>query len=556
MTSPTLCPDPGWWSDLLDGLVADPERDNLADHLEQCVRCQQALERLTAVDDSTSALVRSLDRVQPVGGRGLDRILDDLRTIAHTTAAPASVGDLSFLSPSTHPDHLGRLGNYEVLEVIGRGGMGVVLKALDPALDRFVAIKVLSPQWGNSDSARQRFAREGRAMATVRHDHVVAVHAVEEASGLPYLVMEYVAGSSLQTILDRKARLDVEEVVRIGMQTAAGLAAAHAQGLVHRDVKPGNILREAGSGRVKLVDFGLARAVDDASLTQSGVIAGTPHYMAPEQARGETVDERADLFSLGAVMYALCTGQPPFLADSTLAVLRRVCEDRPRPIAESNPDTPDWLAAVVDRLLVKAPARRFASAVAVADLLRQCLAHLRHPSQVAVPRILRTRSRRWLVVCAVVAAAVLVAAGGTWLALGGAALFGDRNDDFPGKPLAGVQAPVAGAAMPWLVLSNAQKTRGLGGRLSFRVDYRFERGGPMSALKYVLVVKSAGGRVVLEQPLMAAQLSNHGTLSGSSFRPVTPLDGALQVSLEAETLAPGQVGWQRVPVARPIVLNP
>src|SRR5262249_6741284 len=151
---------------------------------------------------------------------------------------------------------------------------------------------------------------------------------------------------------------------------------AHAQGLIHRDVKPANILLENGVERVKLTDFGLARAVDDASLTQSGVLAGTPLYMAPEQASGEAVDHRADLFSLGSVLYAMCTGRPPFRAPGTLAVLKRVCEDTPRPIREINPEVPDWLAEIITRLHAKDPALRFPSAAAVGELLGKRLALL------------------------------------------------------------------------------------------------------------------------------------------------------------------------------------
>src|SRR5205807_9975338 len=159
------------------------------------------------------------------------------------------------------------------------------------------------------------------------HEHVVAIHAVDEVKGLPYLVMAYVPGLSLQQRLDRSGPLELAEILRIGLQTAAGLAAAHAQGVVHRDIKPANILLENGVERVKITDFGLARSVDDASLTQSGVLTGTPQYMAPEQARGEAQDHRVDLFSLGSVLYALCAGRPPFRANTTMAVLRRVSDE-------------------------------------------------------------------------------------------------------------------------------------------------------------------------------------------------------------------------------------
>jgi len=166
---------------------------------------------------------------------------------------------------------------------------------------------------------------------------------------------------------------------------AAGLAAAHAQGLVHRDIKPANILLENGVERVKLTDFGLARAAADAGLTQSGVVAGTPHYMAPEQARGEATDHRADLFSLGSTLYAMCTGHPPFRAESPLAVLRRVADDQPRPVRQINPEIPAWLEAILARLHCKDPVGRFESASELADLLSRCLAHLQEPLAVGMP---------------------------------------------------------------------------------------------------------------------------------------------------------------------------
>jgi hypothetical protein len=184
------------------------------------------------------------------------------------------------------------------------------------------------------------------------------------------------------------------------MQAAQGLAAAHAQGLVHRDVKPANILLEQGVERVLLTDFGLARAIDDASLTSSGIIAGTPPYMSPEQATGETLDHRTDLFSLGSVLYAACTGRPPFRAESALGVLRRICDTQPRPVRDVNPDVPPWVASVIHRLLAKRREDRYQTAHEVAELLERCLAHVQHPTAVALPASLRLASavavwRRW-----------------------------------------------------------------------------------------------------------------------------------------------------------------
>src|SRR5262245_26683969 len=174
---------------------------------------------------------------------------------------------LDFLSPSNRPDSLGKLSRYEILELVGSGGFGVVLKAFDDKLERIVAIKTLSRSLAASPSARQRFVREARAAAAVNHDHVVHIYEVEDSDPTPYLVMEFVAGQSLERRLQQGDPLELKEILRIGAQIAAGLAAAHQQGLVHRDVKPGNILLESDSGRIKLTDFGLARAVDDPSIT-------------------------------------------------------------------------------------------------------------------------------------------------------------------------------------------------------------------------------------------------------------------------------------------------
>jgi hypothetical protein len=301
------------------------------------------------------------------------------------TVPGAAPGALPFLEPSDDPGALGRLGGYEVLGVLGQGGTGIVLRAFDPALHRHVAIKVLAAEYAAHPAARQRFAREARAAAAVSHEHVVAVHAVAATATPPYLVMAFIAGQSLQQRLDRSGPLELKEILRIGMQTAAGLAAAHAQGLVHRDVKPANIMLENGVERVKLTDFGLARAADDASVTHPGDVAGTPQYMAPEQARGETVDQRADLFALGSTLYAMCTGHAPYRGGSCVAVLRQVSDTEPAPLRASRPDLPAWLEGIIHKLHAKDPARRFQSAAEVAALLEGCLAHVQQPDSRPLP---------------------------------------------------------------------------------------------------------------------------------------------------------------------------
>lgn len=278
--------------------------------------------------------------------------------------------------PTPAPPDVRVLGHFDVLETIGRGGFGVVVKAFDRKLQRIVAIKLMSAEMAATSPARKRFVREARAAAAVRHENVVHIYTVEEQPR-PYLVMEYVPGGSLQQHLDRVGPLEVAEVLRLGGQLARGLAAAHATGLVHRDVKPANVLLEPGNPpQAKLTDFGIALAADDASLTQSGVVMGTPMYMAPEQANGERVDHRADLFSLGSVLYTMVCGRPPFRATNSLAVLKRVAEGTPRPVEEVMPGTPRWLSDVIAKLHARNPANRFQSAAEVAAILESCQAAL------------------------------------------------------------------------------------------------------------------------------------------------------------------------------------
>lgn len=283
---------------------------------------------------------------------------------------------LDFLEAPSHPELLGRIGRYEIERVLGTGGMGVVLRAYDTDLHRVSAIKVLASHLANNSSARRRFAREAQAAAAVVHPNVVPIYNVESDAKTPYIVMHYVAGQSLQRRVDVSGPLPIVDALRIAQQTAAGLSAAHAQGLVHRDVKPANILLEEQIDRVLLSDFGLARAVDDASLTRTGIVAGTPHYMSPEQALGETVDHRSDLFSLGSVLYFMLAGHPPFRASSAMAVLHRICQFPHRSLVEVNRDVPIEVSRLVDRLLSKKPSERIATAVEAEKELATLLTNL------------------------------------------------------------------------------------------------------------------------------------------------------------------------------------
>jgi serine/threonine-protein kinase len=251
--------------------LSDQDRAAFEDHLETCPSCRQGLDHMAAEGswwEEARGYLSSSGEAEAGQGTGMEAAAEEVQ--------PALCGLESYLGPTDDPRMLGRLGGYEIAGIVGSGGMGIVLKGFDAPLNRYVAIKVLGPQMAMSAAARQRFAREAKAAAAVVHDNVMAIHAVAEANGLPYIVMPYVRGPSLEKRLRQTGALGVVEVLRIGMQIAKGLAAAHAQGLVHRDIKPANILLEEGIERVTITDFGLARAVDDVSLTQPGVVAGTP----------------------------------------------------------------------------------------------------------------------------------------------------------------------------------------------------------------------------------------------------------------------------------------
>jgi serine/threonine protein kinase len=368
---------------LLAGEIDAARTSELEQHLANCIDCRQRLEHQVGDDgwwNETESSLRS------------QHVATSLRDTEDGPAFAASIGEthlresvLDLLGPTDDPNMLGRIGSYEIVGLLGQGGMGAVFKGFDRSLNRFVAIKLLLPHLAASGAARKRFAREGQAVAAVVDDHVMAIHCVDQWQGVPYLVMTYSRGVSLQKRLSDNGPLEVREILRIGMQAAKGLAAAHAQGIVHRDIKPANIFLDQNVERVQLMDFGLARAVDDASLTRTGVLAGTPQYMSPEQARAEAVDHRSDLFSLGSVMHAMCTGHAPFRAESSYSVLRLITDKEPRPIREINPEVPEWLCMIIAKLMAKQTCDRFASAQEVAVLLESGLAHVQQPSTNPLP---------------------------------------------------------------------------------------------------------------------------------------------------------------------------
>jgi WD40 repeat protein/serine/threonine protein kinase len=326
---------------------------------------------------------------------------------------------IDFLAPAQAPGELGRLGEYRVVKVLGAGGMGVVFQAEDPRLQRQVALKAMLPSLAASASARERFLREARAAAAIEHDHIIAIHQVGEDRGVPFLAMPLLRGEPLDRKLHRegdgRGGLPLAEVLRIGREMAEGLAAAHERGLIHRDIKPANVWLEGERARVKILDFGLARQMQDQSqLTQSGVVIGTPAYMAPEQANGQKTDARSDLFSLGCVLYRLCTGEPPFRGADTISTLVAVATEQPPAPALRNPKLPPALSDLVMRLLAKAPADRPQTAKEVAAALEEIEASRRRSrdegSTTVVPALPGPpkRDKGLLVVGAAVAALVLL----------------------------------------------------------------------------------------------------------------------------------------------------
>lgn len=306
-----------------------------------------------------------------------------------------------------HESHK-RIAGYEILTKVGQGGMGAVYKARQVSLDRLVALKVLPKQMTESADFVNRFSREARLTGQLNHPNIIKVYDVGRSStGIWYYAMEYVEGESLRTILEREKRLSPNSVLRILEEMASALENAHKLGIIHRDIKPDNILINQ-EGRVKLADLGLAKLTEDAALSReatyasmAGTVVGTPFYMAPEQVEGKTVDIRSDLYALGATAYHLLAGEPPFSADSAMAVLAKHVTEPPPPLQEKVPDASPSLVQVIHRLLEKDPGARFqtpAALLAALTPVRREIGHpvRRRPKTLTLPR--GAARRNWAVV--------------------------------------------------------------------------------------------------------------------------------------------------------------
>ncbi|MFM9960328.1 MAG: protein kinase domain-containing protein [Planctomycetaceae bacterium] len=411
MSDKTLCPTAENLSHFLAGRLGEADSSYVEQHLNECSDCQTRAEQprprdalLTALaggrptwpDELESTIEAFIQRVarQPVlrVGRS-DGQGETFGSVAEQTPPAVRRPDAV---PTISPDE------YELRGVLGRGGMGTVYEGFDPKLRRRVAIKVMQDKLAREPHARERFLREARAAAAIQHENIVAVHFVGElttADGnrLPYLVMPLLSGQTLEMLLRERGALPDPLLREIGRQIARGLRAAHEHGLVHRDIKPSNIWLEGNWefrgvrsdrgeqvenvlhvpeaihewGTVKILDFGLVRSMDgEVEELGHGSIVGTPTYMAPEQAAGQAIDARVDLFSLGCVLYRMATGQPAFQGEDVLAALHSIAHDEPPPVRQLNPERSVELESLIHRLLAKNPADRPSSARQVFDELR------------------------------------------------------------------------------------------------------------------------------------------------------------------------------------------
>ena len=402
--------------DGLRTLVEAPEEglreSEFLEHARTCSSCWNQLKVLSESDQWLQSF-RSVPSPESLSQSDLrsissfnERMLRRFSKPSDEQACWAMEEILSQLEKSANHESLGSLDGFEILKLIGAGGMGVVLKAKDPVLDRAVAIKILHPGMAMLESARQRFVREARAIAAIDLANIVSIFHVQAEGRFPYFVMEFVEGFSLEERLREGAPLPVEEIVSVGRDIAAGLEAVHNMGLVHRDIKPGNILIDAATGRAKLTDFGLVQVSEQGRLTRPGDLPGTPAFLSPEQARGESVDARADLFALGAVFYTMATGQCPFQSSTTIATIRRVCDYDPPPLRELNRELPLSFCELVDRLLRKDRERRVSSAKEVQEWLEGDL-EAAHTSSLSMKFVAFFKERGQGVIAAVMLIALL-----------------------------------------------------------------------------------------------------------------------------------------------------
>ena len=393
----TACLDETTASRLVQGLLPNDVASESERHLLECSECLELVEASSSNDDLLAVLRApqevTLQESDDHLSAEVDALMEDLDGMAGAANSNASafseIKDL--LKPTDSDQELGRFARFRILEVLGAGGMGIVLKAVDERIGRTVALKLMRPSLATKKEAKLRFQREAMAVASFEHEHIVTVYDVDEHQDTPYFTMELLEGESLRERLRRKEKVSVEDALRIAREIAVGLASAHERGQLHRDVKPDNVWLKSPNGQVKILDFGLVHSLDsNGSLTHSGTILGTPEYMAPEQACGEAIDPRCDLFSVGCVLYHMLTGKPPFQGKNVVGTLVAIANAVAKPPIEVDPQIPQPVSNLTMRLLQREPSDRLDSATAVASAIDQLL-----PNKQPVRLKLESPSRSW-----------------------------------------------------------------------------------------------------------------------------------------------------------------
>lgn len=381
------CPTMQKLSELMDGRMVEPDLSRFSGHLEECSHCQGKVRTISSRDTLVEILRTTSHEFENIIEETPQHLLDRLKQIPLTASKGSMNGarfvpqsplsfqsEYSVFSPPENQDEIGQFGDYRILSELGRGGMGVVFRAEEIPLQRMVAIKIMSQRIASLPEAKERFLKEAKAAASLKSDHIVTIYRVDEFSGVPFVAMELLQGESMEASLKEGEAWSLPRILQTAIDIARGLADAHSKGMIHRDIKPGNLWLETtahGTRRTKILDFGLVRSeLDDMQKTMTGTIVGTPAFMSPEQARGDKgLDARADLFSLGCVLYRLSTGELPFKSETTLGTLMALATHNPVAPAEINAKIPCDLSKLIIQMLQKDPQRRPPSARFVIERL-------------------------------------------------------------------------------------------------------------------------------------------------------------------------------------------
>lgn len=340
-----------------------------------------------------------------------DRTRAMTATTATSTATSTAFGLTGGMRQRATQVQAEQVGRYQVLERLGEGAMAVVHKAFDPSINRTLAIKFLHPQLCIDEEYRKRFVREARAAGNLSHPNITTIYDVGEIEGQPYIAMELLEGEPLDTLIERSGALPIQDVLEIGIQLARALDYAHAKGVVHRDIKPGNLIRLRDSHILKVTDFGIAHIEtrEGVQQTKMGAVLGTPQYMSPEQALGQDVDGRSDIFSVGVVLYQLITGQTPFTGGSLMSLMQSIVKEEPKPPEHWRADIPLALRRIVKRCLGKRPDKRFSSGSELAEALAKVLREVKEEAeQKNSPRIIPLRVRLAVLMGLVIAATMAI----------------------------------------------------------------------------------------------------------------------------------------------------